>query len=114
MSHLYKSCKVDRHKYRVPRPKRNMQISADMSASIVEHKGRWIVAFTHGWERHFQSCNRLNRSDALKMISFLCDYINLVKPIETTVLNKSIRAKTNGMIRDAEALTAIAMKRELG
>lgn len=109
-SRNYKSQRVKGYLYKVRNPKRRMQISADLSAGIVEHKGRWIVAFTHGWEREFLTCDTLNRSEALKMISFLCDYINLVKPTEATVLNKSIRARTNGMIRDAEALTALAME----
>jgi len=106
----YKSIKLERHKYRVPIPKRRMQISADLSLSICEHKGRWIVAYTRGWDKVFDSCDTLNRTQALRMISFLSDYINLVKPTNETVLNASIRARTNSITRDAEALTGLALR----
>lgn len=106
----YKSIKVDRHKFRVPIPKRRIQISADLSLSVCLHKNRWICAFTRGWDREFRTCDTLNRSQALKMISFLSDYVNLVKPTEATVLNASIRARTNSIVRDSEALTGLAVK----
>lgn len=106
---LYKSIKVERNKYRVPIPKRRMQISADMKLSVCEHKGRWIAAFTHGWDNTFDGCDTLNRTQALKMISFLSDYVNLVKPTEATILNASIRARTNQITRDTEALTGLAV-----
>lgn len=106
--HNYRSIKVERNKYRVPIPKRRMQINVDMKLSVCEHKGRWILAFTHGWDNVFVGSQTLNRTQALKMISFLSDYINLVKPTEQTILNASIRAKTNSIIRDAEALTGLA------
>lgn len=108
----YKSIKVEQNKYRVPIPKRRMQISANMTISVCNHKGRWIVAFTEGWDYVFNGCDTLNRTQALKMISFLSDYVNLVKPTEATVLNASIRARTNSMIRDAEALTGLAVSNE--
>ena len=104
----YKSIKLDRHKYRVPIPKRRMQISADLKLSVCEHKGRWVAAFTYGWYNEFRTCDTLNRTQALKMISFLSDYVNLVKPTQVTFLNASARAKANSIIRDVEALTGLA------
>lgn len=108
----YKSIKLERNKYRVPIPKRRMQISADLSLSICNHKGRWIVAFTQGWDKIFWGCDTLNRTQALRMISFLSDYVNLVKPTEATHLNATIRAKSNSIIRDTEHLTALAVERK--
>jgi hypothetical protein len=107
---LYKSIKVERSKYRVRIPKRRMQISADMKLSVCEHKGRWIAAFTYGWDNTFSTCDIVNRTRALKMISFLSDYVNLVKATEATVLNASIRARTNSIVRDTEALTGLAVQ----
>lgn len=106
----YNSIKVARHRYRCPIPKRRMKISADLHLSVCRHKGRWVAAFTHGWDKEFRGCDTLNRTQALKMISFLSDYVNLVKPTEATHLNASIRAKTNSIVRDAEALSGIAVK----
>lgn len=91
-----------------------MQISADLTVSVCEHKGRWVVAFTEGWDYVFRGCNTLNRTQALKMISFLSDYVNLVKPTEATHLNATIRAKANSISRDAEALTGLAVDRTRG
>jgi hypothetical protein len=105
----YKSIKTLRNKYRVPIPKRRMQVSVDLKLSVCEHKGRWIVAFTHGWDNEFMGCDTLNRTQALKMISFLSDYVNLVKPTQATQLNASIKARTNSIVRDAEALTGLAV-----
>jgi len=109
---MYKSYKVEGYKYRIPRPKRSFQISADLKLSVVNHKSRWIIAFARGHERIFSTCDRLNRSEALSLISFLSDYVNLVKPTEATVLNASLRAKTNGIVRDAEALTGLAVSND--
>lgn len=88
-----------------------MQISADLSLSICNHKGRWVAAFTQGLDKVFWGCDTLNRTQALRMISFLSDYVNLVKPTETTHLNASIRARTNQITRDAEALTGLAVNK---
>lgn len=107
---IYQSIKTGKKTYAVPRPKRRIQISADVSFSVCHHKGRWVVALTKGYGREFRSCDRLNRTEALKMISFLSDYVNLVKPTEATHLNKTIRAKLNSVTRDAEALTGLAAK----
>lgn len=112
MSRMNVSIKVDKGRYRVPIPKRRMQLSANVSFSVCSHKGRWIVALTEGWDKEFSTCNTLSRSNAIKLISFLSDYVNLVKPTETTVLNASIRAKTNSIVRDAEQLTGLAMKNQ--
>lgn len=105
----YKSIKIEKNRHRVPIPKRRMQISVDLRLSVCEHKGRWVIAFTRGWDNEFIGCDTINRSEALKMISFLSDYINLVKPTKATVLNASIRARTNSIVRDTEALTGLAM-----
>jgi len=105
----YKSIKVDRHTFRVPIPKKRMQLSANAHFAICNHKNRWIVALCEGVEHKFRTCNRLNRSEALKMIAFLSDYINLVGPTDATVLNASIRARTNGIMRDANSLTGLAV-----
>lgn len=104
----YKSVKIGRGRFRVPIPKKRMQLSANLGFSVCEHKGRWVVALTEGWDKEFWTCNTLNRSGALKMIAFLSDYVNLVNPTEATVLNASIRARTNSIVRDANALTGLA------
>jgi hypothetical protein len=106
---LYKSYKVKGYQYRIPRPKRSFQISADLKLSVCNHKSRWIIAFARGHERVFSTCDRLNRSDALALINFLSDYVNLIKPTEATVLNASAKARTNGIIRDVAALTGLAV-----
>lgn len=114
MKTKYKSIKVERHKYSVPIPKRRLQISVGTHLCVCNHKGRWVVAFTQGngfSEYFFEGRNTLNRTQALKMISFLSDYVNLVKPTEATFLNASVRAKTNSVIRDTEALTGLAIKK---
>lgn len=108
----YKSIKIERGKYRVPIPKRRTQINVDLKLSICEHKGRWVLAFTRGWDNVFNGNETLNRSQALKMISFLSDYVNLVGPTEATVLNSSIRARTNSIVRDAESLTGLAVAKQ--
>ena len=108
----YKSIKIEKRKYRVPIPKRRIQINVDLKLSVCEHKGRWILAFTRGWDNIFYGNETLNRTQALKMISFLSDYVNLVKPTEATVLNASIRARTNSIVRDSEALTGLAVTKE--
>lgn len=81
----YKAHKVEKGLYRLPRPKRKCAINVVTSLSVCRHKGRWIVALTneHKWgERTFKGNETINRSQALKMISFLSDYVNLVKPTE--------------------------------
>ncbi len=102
-----KSIKMPGHnKYRVPIPLKRMQISADLHMGIVNHKSRLIIAFMHGFDRVFYGCDTLNRTDALEALNFLCDYLNMVAPNDVTVLNASMRAKTRGLLRDAEKLTA--------
>jgi len=105
----HKSIKVDRNKYRVLCPKRRMQISADLKMSICEHKGRLIVAFTTGFDNVFWGCDTLNRTQAIKMIEFLSNYVHMVKPTVESVINANIKAKTNSIQRDsAEYLALIA------
>jgi hypothetical protein len=84
------------------------------SLNICHHKGRWVVALTDDdWSnRTFRSCDTINRTEALKIIGFLVDYINMVKPTEATSLTASIKASTNRAIRAACELSAIAVNAE--
>lgn len=109
----YKSVKIGSSKYRVPRPKRKMQLNANDSFCIVNHKGRWIVALAKGWDREFYSCDTINRTQALNLISFLSDYVNLVKPTEATALTSSLKASTNRIVRVGQELSAIAIRGEI-
>lgn len=112
---LYKSVKIGKSKYRVPRPKRRQQLNANDCFCVVNHKGRWIVALTSGWDREFYSCDTLNRTQALNLIQFLSDYVNMVKPNEVTALNASIKVATNRIIKTNKEFTAlVSSTAELG
>jgi hypothetical protein len=108
----FRSIKIGSNHYRVPIPKRRMQVSADLKISVCEHKGRLAVAFTRGWDNEFYGCDTLNRTQALKLICFLSDYVNMVKPTEATALNASLKASTNRIIKTGQELTALAVKSE--
>jgi hypothetical protein len=112
---IYKSVKIDKNKYHVPRPKRRVSLNVMRSLNIVNHKNRWVVALTDdGWSsRHFRSCDTINRTEALKIIGFLVEYINLVKPTEATALTASMKASTNRTMRVASELSAIAVDAEI-
>jgi hypothetical protein len=110
---LYKTRRTSQidfsHEFSIP--KRSFQIGVWKQFSICHHNGRWVVSLTSGKRtRYFNHGETINRTQALKLISFLSDYVNMVKPTEETILNKSIRAKTNSTIRDAETLTGLAIK----
>lgn len=109
---IYQSVKIGKSKYRVPRPKRRLQINANDSFCVVNHKNRWVIAIVSGWDREFYSCDTINRTQALNLISFLSDYINLVKPTEATALSASLKASTNRIIKTGQELTGIAVKIE--
>lgn len=111
---IYQSIKVEKNKYRVPRPKRRFSINVSDKLCICFHKGRWIVALTHDerWESHFFANQTINRTQALKLIGFLSDYVNLIKPTEATFLNATIKASANRIIKNANDLTGKAVKIE--
>jgi hypothetical protein len=98
------SIKIGKNLFRAKNPKRRMQLNAYQTLAVVKHKGRWIVALTEGWDREFHSCNTINRTDALRIISFLGDYVNLVKPTNETLLNASIKSSANRITRNANEL----------
>lgn len=112
----YKSVKVGKNRYNVPRPKRRKSLNVMRSLNIVNHKNRWVVALTEDtWTtREFRSCDTINRTEALNIISFLTDYINLVKPTEATALNAGIKVSTNRIHRLTTELTAIALNETQG
>lgn len=105
----YKSEKVNKNTYRARRPKKRMQLNAYQTFCVVQHKNRWIVALTEGFDREFKSCHTINRTQALQMINFLAEYINLVKPTDATELHARIKVSSNRIIRSANELTGIAM-----
>lgn len=109
-----KSIKVEKNKYRVPIPKRRFAINVSDSLCITNHKNRWVVAlcYEEGNGRMFHGNQTLNRSQAIKLISFLADYVNLVKPTEATAIQASIKASVKMVTRKANELTGIAIKSE--
>ena len=112
----YKSIKIGKNLYEARNPKRRIKINAYQNFNVIHHKGRWIIALTEtndDWRRVFKSCHTINRTQALQMISFLSDYVNLVKPIESTALNASLKASTNRIVKTGQELTAIAIRSEL-
>lgn len=111
---FYKSYKIGKGLYRVNRPKRKLGINVETGLSVCNHKGRWIVALTRengfGRDRTFKQNETINRTQALKMIQFLSDYINLVKPTEATALNASLRSSANRITKTGNELTGLAIK----
>lgn len=103
----YKSVKIEKNKYSAPNPKRRFSINVSDKLCIVNHKGRWIIALTHdeGWKSYFYGNQTINRTQALKMIGFLSDYVNMVKPTEATFLNASIKASANRIVKNTNELT---------
>lgn len=112
----YESVKIGKNKYSAPRPKRRYSINVSDKLCVVKHKGRWIVALTQGegWKSVFMGNQTINRTQALQMISFLSDYVNLVKPTDATFLNASIKASSNRIIKNTQELTGLAVKLEDG
>lgn len=87
-----------------------MQLNANEKFCVVNHKGRWIVALTKGWDSQFKSCDTLNRTQALLLINFLAEYVYLVKPTNATTLNASIKASVNRITKASHELTGIAAR----
>lgn len=114
--HPNNATKIGDNKYSARRPKRRLSLNVFRSLNIVHYKGRWVVALTEDYwaDRTFRSCDTINRTEALKIISFLADYVNMVKPTEATALNASIKASTNRTKRTADELSALAIKLESG
>lgn len=110
---IYKSVKIGKSKYRAPRPKRRMQINATDCLAVVNHKNRWIIALASGWDREFYSCDTINRTQALQMIGFLSDYVNLVKPTEATAINAGLKASTNRIVKASNELTGKAVRNSI-
>lgn len=112
---------INRHKsqktseknlYKVRNPKKRMSLNVYQQFCITHHKGRWIVAFTEDTRlnsRAFKSCHTINRSQAIQLINFLSEYINLVKPTDATRLQASIKASTNRTVSVSKELAAIAI-----
>lgn len=108
----YKSIKIAHNKYRVPIPKRRMQISVDLKMSVVEHKGRLVIAYTRGFDNIFDGCDTINRTTAIKMIGFLSDYVNMVRPTKSTALNSAIKKNSNSIMNYTNHLTGLKIKGE--
>ena len=110
-----KSVKIERNKYSAPRPKRRFSINVSDKLCVVHHKGRWVIALTHdeGWQSRFYGNQTINRTQAIQLIGFLSDYINLVKPTKTTALNASNKVSARRIIRNTNELTGVATKGEL-
>lgn len=92
-----------------------MKINASESFCIVQHKGRWVIAITHldkSWSRVFKGNQKLNRTEAIQLINFLSYYINLVKPTQATMLQASIKASSNRIVKNSSELLSIAMESE--
>lgn len=111
---IYKAYKEGPNKYNIRRPKRKIGLNVFRSLCICHHKGRWVVALTEDdWNnRYFKSCDTINRTEALRIIQFLTDYINLVKPTDATTLNASIKVSANRILKSNAELTAIALNEE--
>lgn len=113
----YTSRKVGKNLYEVDIPKKRFAINVVDSLNIVQHKGRWVVALAvergiYG-RRIFVGNQTLNRTQAIKLINFLSEYINLVKPTEVTALQASIKASTNRTVRTSQELVAVALRSEV-
>lgn len=111
----YKSKKIGKRLYSVSIPKRRMAINVCDSLNIVNHKGRWVVALACSRDfgpRVFHGNQTINRTQAIRMIDFLLNYINLVKPTEATALHAGIKVLTNRITRNATELSALALNSE--
>jgi hypothetical protein len=107
----YKSKKIDKNLWSAPRPKRRFSINVSDKLCVVHHKGRWVVALTHdqGWESRFWQNQTINRTQALQLIGFLSDYVNLVKPTDATKLKASTKASANRIVKNTNELTGAAV-----
>jgi len=116
MATTHKSKKIGKNLYSCPNPKRRISINVCDSLNIVNHKGRWIVALAldQGFgHRSFKANQTINRSQAINIINFLLNYINLVKPTEASALHASIGASTNMIKRKTTELSALALNNEI-
>lgn len=114
---IHKSIKIGKNKYRAPKPKRRIAINVSQHLCVVQHKNRWIVALTHdeGWETRFFRANQtINRTQALKLISFLSDYVNLVKPTNATTAHAKIKVASNRIKNASTELLSIASENREG
>lgn len=93
----YLTEKIKAYTFKVGFCKRRLSLNTSRSLCIVNHKNRWAVALTDdNWsDRTYRTCDMINRTEALRIISFLTEYVNLVKPTEATALAASIKASTN-------------------
>lgn len=113
---LYKSKKIGKNCWSAGRPKRRLSLNVFRSLNILNHKNRWVVALAetdNNFNRTFRSCDTINRTEALRIISFLAEYVNLVKPTQATALAASIKASTNRTCKIASELSAIAVDTEI-
>jgi len=116
MTH-HKSIKIDKNKYQVRNPKRRLALNVYQRFCVTHHKGRWVVAFAQdeSWDvkNVFKSNQTINRSQALQLIGFLSDYVNLVQPTEATALNASNKVSANRIIRNSIQLAGLVTSGEL-
>lgn len=109
----FKTEKSGKNIYRARRTKKRVSLNVYQTFCIVQHKNRWIVAFTEGERREFKSCHTINRTQAIQLINLLSEYINLVKPTKATALQASIKASANRVVNTSRELSAIAVGNDL-
>lgn len=111
----YLTTKIKDKTFKVGYVKRRFGLNTSRSLCIVNHKNKWTVVLTDDdWStRTYRTCDKISRSEALRIISFLTDFVNLVKPTEATALAASIKASTNRTLRVASELSAIAVNAEM-
>lgn len=117
INNRHRSVKIGNRKYRVLNSKRRIALNVYQRFSVVYHKNRWVIAFVEdesmGVTNVFKSCHTINRSEALRLIGFLSDYVNLVKPTEATTLNASNKVSANRIIKNTHILTGLAVSEGL-
>ena len=110
-----KSIKVEKNLYRVPNPKKQFTINVSDKVCIVHHKGKWKVAFCeldNNWHRVFQNNKTINRTEALKLIDLLIEYVNMIKPTDATKLHSSTKVSARRILRNNTELSAISLSKE--
>ena len=109
----HRSTKIGNNEYRVLNSKRRIALNVYPRFAVVYHKNRWVIAFVQDKNMDvtnvFKSCHTINRSEALKLIGFLSDYVNLVGPTEATTLNASNKVSANRIIKNTNVLTGLAV-----
>jgi len=91
------------------RPRRTFQISTTVKLAIVNHKDRLTVALIDPDKRQYKSCNMLSYGDALRLIGWLGEYINMVRPVQATLSASIITAHARGIDREKNKLLAEAL-----